>query len=157
MRRRMASARLHGMCGIVGIIGSRAIPSMAESMADCLRHRGPDGAGLWSDAGVALAHRRLAILDLSDDARQPMVHGGHVLTYNGELYNHEELRSRLPGPWRSSGDTEVLLRLLARDGAAALDQLVGMFAFALWDGAQRSLLLARDRVGIKPLYYQILP
>ncbi|MFI4889396.1 MAG: asparagine synthase (glutamine-hydrolyzing) [Steroidobacterales bacterium] len=153
----MASARLHGMCGIVGIIGSRAIPSLAESMADCLRHRGPDGAGLWSEAGVALAHRRLAILDLTDDARQPMVHDRYVLSYNGELYNHEALRSRLPGPWRSSGDTEVLLRLLARDGAAALGQLVGMFAFALWDGARRRLLLARDRVGIKPLYYQVLP
>ncbi len=153
----MASARLHGMCGIVGIIGPRANRSLAGSMAETLRHRGPDGDGLWSDAGVVLAHRRLAILDLTDDARQPMVHGAHVLTYNGELYNHEQLRGGLPGPWRSSGDTEVLLRLLARDGAAALGQLVGMFAFALWDGGQRRLLLARDRVGIKPLYYQVLP
>ncbi len=126
-------------------------------MADRLRHRGPDGDGVWSEAGIALAHRRLAILDLSDDARQPMVHAGHVLTYNGELYNHEALRRDLPGPWRSSGDTEVLLRLLARDGVAALGRLVGMFAFALWDQAGRRLLLVRDRVGIKPLYYRLLP
>jgi asparagine synthase (glutamine-hydrolysing) len=126
-------------------------------MGERLRHRGPDGDGLWSDAGVALAFRRLAILDLSDEARQPMVHGEYVLTYNGELYNHVALRKGLPGPWRSSGDTEVLLRLLARDGAAGLGKLVGMFAFALWDAERRRLLLARDRVGIKPLYYKVLP
>jgi asparagine synthase (glutamine-hydrolysing) len=145
------------MCGIVGIVGAAASPALARSMADRLRHRGPDGDGVWSEAGIALAHRRLAILDLSDDARQPMVHAGHVLTYNGELYNHEALRRDLPGPWRSSGDTEVLLRLLARDGVAALGRLVGMFAFALWDQAGRRLLLVRDRVGIKPLYYRLLP
>jgi len=145
------------MCGIVGIVGAAASPALARSMADRLRHRGPDGDGLWSEPGVALAHRRLSILDLSDDARQPMVCGDHVLTYNGELYNHEALRRDLPGPWRSSGDTEVLLRLLARDGTAALGRLVGMFAFGLWDQATRRLLLVRDRVGIKPLYYRLLP
>jgi asparagine synthase (glutamine-hydrolysing) len=145
------------MCGIAGIIGSRASPSLAQSMADRLRHRGPDGEGVWSEAGVALGHRRLAIIDLSINGRQPMLQGDFVLTYNGELYNHEALRARLPGPWRSTSDTEVLLRLLARDGAAGIRQLVGMFAFALWNGRERSLLLARDRVGIKPLYYQILP
>ena len=126
-------------------------------MAERLRHRGPDGDGLWSDAGVVLGHRRLSIIDLSDNARQPMLQGEFVLTYNGELYNYEALRAGLPGPWRSSSDTEVLLRLLAREGTAGLRQLVGMFAFALWNGRERSLLLARDRVGIKPLYYQLLP
>ncbi len=150
-------ARLRAMCGIVGIIGSRASPSLAQGMADRLRHRGPDGEGVWSDRGVALGHRRLAIIDLSENGRQPMLQGAHVLTYNGELYNHEALRATLEGPWRSSSDTEVLLRLIARDGIAGISQLVGMFAFALWNGGDRSLLLARDRLGIKPLYYQILP
>lgn len=145
------------MCGIVGIIGSRASPALAKAMADRLRHRGPDGEGLWSDSGVALGHRRLAIIDLSDNARQPMLQGEHVLTYNGELYNHEALRATLAGPWRSSSDTEVLLHLIARDGIAGISQLIGMFAFGLWNGRERSLLLARDRLGIKPLYYQILP
>ena len=82
-------------------------------MAQRLRHRGPDGEGVWSEPGVALSHRRLAILDLTDAGHQPMVFGSHVLTYNGEIYNHERLRARLPGPWHSSGDTEVLLHLLA--------------------------------------------
>lgn len=145
------------MCGIAGIVGPLASRALAQDMADRLRHRGPDGDGVWSEPGVALAHRRLSILDLSDDARQPMLHGPYVLTYNGELYNHESLRAALPGPWRSSGDTEVLLRLLAREGAAGLDRLVGMYAFALWDSAARKLLLVRDRVGIKPLYYRQLP
>ncbi len=86
-----------------------------------------------------------------------MVLGPQVLTYNGEIYNHDRLRGELPGPWRSSGDTEVLLHLLARRGIACLEQLIGMFAFASWDSHSRRLLLARDRLGIKPLYYQILP
>jgi asparagine synthase (glutamine-hydrolysing) len=145
------------MCGIVGIVGSQSSPERVRAMAERLRHRGPDGEGLWSEAGVALGHRRLSIIDLSDNARQPMVQDGFVLTYNGELYNHEALRRTLPGPWASSSDTEVLLRLLARDGVAALRSTVGMFAFALWDCRERRLLLARDRVGIKPLYYQLLP
>jgi asparagine synthase (glutamine-hydrolysing) len=126
-------------------------------MAQRLRHRGPDGEGAWGEPGVALAHRRLAILDLSEGAHQPMSFGSQVLTYNGEIYNHRELRAQLPGPWHSSGDTEVLVHLLAAQGAACLDRLVGMFAFACWDTHERRLLLARDRLGIKPLYYQLLP
>jgi len=126
-------------------------------MAQRLRHRGPDGEGVWGEPGVALAHRRLAILDLSDCAHQPMVFGSQVLTYNGEIYNHRQLRADLAGPWHSSGDTEVLVHLLAQHGSAALDRLVGMFAFAAWDTRERRLLLARDRLGIKPLYYQLLP
>jgi asparagine synthase (glutamine-hydrolysing) len=86
-----------------------------------------------------------------------MVLGSHVLTYNGEIYNHAALRAELPGPWHSTGDTEVLLHLLAREGTAALSKVVGMFAFAIWDGQARRLTLARDRLGIKPLYYRILP
>ncbi len=145
------------MCGIAGIIGSRASVDTVNLMTQRLRHRGPDGDGVWSEPGAVLGHRRLAILDLSPAGHQPMVLGPQVLTYNGEIYNHERLRGELPGPWRSSGDTEVLLHLLARRGIACLEQLIGMFAFASWDSHSRRLLLARDRLGIKPLYYQILP
>jgi asparagine synthase (glutamine-hydrolysing) len=126
-------------------------------MAQRLRHRGPDGEGVWSEPGAALAHRRLAILDLSEAGHQPMLFDSQVLTYNGEIYNHERLRAAMPGPWRSTGDTEVLVHLLAKQGSACLDRLVGMFAFAAWDAKERRLLLARDRLGIKPLYYQVLP
>jgi len=130
---------------------------IAQSMAQRLLHRGPDGDGVWSQPGVALSHRRLAIQDLTDAGSQPMLFGSQVLTYNGELYNHERLRAALPGPWVSSGDTEVLLRLLATEGSACLARLVGMFAFASWDTQAKRLLLARDRLGIKPLYYRLLP
>jgi asparagine synthase (glutamine-hydrolysing) len=145
------------MCGIAGIIGSQASVDAANRMSQILRHRGPDGEGVWSSEGAVLAHRRLAIQDLSEAGDQPMVSGAHVLTYNGELYNHERLRATLPGPWRSTGDTEVLLHLLASEGLGCLDRLVGMFAFASWDQQQRRLLLVRDRLGIKPLYYRLLP
>jgi asparagine synthase (glutamine-hydrolysing) len=130
---------------------------MAREMAQRLKHRGPDGEGVWGEPGIALSHRRLAVQDLTQGGFQPMAFGTSVLTYNGELYNHERLRAALPGPWKSSGDTEVLLHLLAQRGAAALSSLAGMFAFALWDRATRRLLLARDRLGIKPLYYRLLP
>jgi asparagine synthase (glutamine-hydrolysing) len=145
------------MCGIAGIIGSRASVESVNLMTQRLRHRGPDGDGVWSEPGAVLGHRRLAILDLSPSGRQPMVLGPQVLTYNGEIYNHERLRRALPGPWHSSGDSEVLLHLLARRGVACLESLAGMFAFASWDSSSRRLLLARDRIGIKPLYYRILP
>jgi asparagine synthase (glutamine-hydrolysing) len=145
------------MCGIAGIVGAQASAEIARSMAQRLRHRGPDGDGVWSEPGIALSHRRLAIQDLTDAGSQPMLFGSHVLTYNGELYNHERLRAALPGPWVSSGDTEVLLRLLATEGSACLNRVVGMFAFASWDTQSRRLLLARDRLGIKPLYYRLLP
>lgn len=144
------------MCGIAGIIGSRASVETVEVMTNLLRHRGPDGSGSWSAPGVVLGHRRLSILDLTQAADQPMVLGTRVLTYNGEIYNYESLRARMPGPWRSSGDTEVLLHLLAREGLAGLTDVAGMFALALWDGATQRLLLARDRLGIKPLYYREL-
>src|SRR5580704_11284984 len=154
---RLGRVRLPAMCGIAGIIGSRASVEIARSMAQRLRHRGPDGEGDWGQPGVALAHRRLAILDLSEGGHQPMVFDSQVLSYNGEIYNHAQLRAELPGPWKSSGDTEVLIHLLATHGSACLDRLVGMFAFAAWDTRERRLLLVRDRLGIKPLYYQLLP
>src|ERR1700677_1881741 len=145
------------MCGIAGIIGSRASIDTVTAMTDRLSHRGPDGAGVWSAPGVVLGHRRLSILDLSHAADEPMVFGDHVLTYNGEIYNHQALRAELRGPWSSTGDTEVLLHLLARHGKSGLARTVGMFAFGSWDDGARRLLLARDRLGIKPLYYQLLP
>src|SRR6202171_1009079 len=140
------------MCGIVGVIGSRASVETVKLMAQRLRHRGPDGDGIWSAPGTVLGHRRLAIQDLTEGGHQPMVLGHLVLTYNGEIYNHQQLRQGLKGPWHSSGDTETLLHLLADGGSAALGRLAGMFAFALWDAVSRRLLLVRDRLGIKPLY-----
>jgi len=123
-------------------------------------HRGPDGSGIYEDptAGIGLGHARLAILDLSDNASQPMVSadGRYVLVFNGEIYNYRELRRGIGGPVnrrRSSGDTDVLLEGLAKYGSEFIHRLNGMFAFALWDSRQQQLLLARDHLGIKPLYY----
>jgi asparagine synthase (glutamine-hydrolysing) len=127
-------------------------------MADAMAHRGPDADGFFVDGAVGLAHRRLAILDLSDRGRQPMFtsDGRFVLVFNGEIYNYIELRQQLAREGvrcRTDTDTEVLLHLYAREGSAALRHLNGMFAIAVWDRTQRELFLARDRVGIKPLYY----
>ena len=144
------------MCGLVAIVGRDATRARAEAMSAALRHRGPDDAGAWTGEGVALAHRRLAILDLSAAGHQPMVShdGRYHLVYNGEIYNYAELAAALPGvAWRGRSDTEVLLELFARRGPACLDELAGMFAFAVWDAVERRLFCARDRAGIKPLYY----
>jgi len=152
------------MCGIAGFLSHREaveedLLRIAENMADRLRHRGPDDAGAWADAGagIALGHRRLAILDLSPEGRQPMVSrsGRWVLTYNGEVYNYRRLREDLPDvPWRGSSDTEVVLAAVDRWGLEpAVDRFVGMFAMAIWDRSERRLHLVRDRLGIKPVYY----
>ena len=153
------------MCGIAGILGPSASETeMAirlSAMADALKHRGPDASGTWSDApaGVGLAHRRLSILDLSVMGNQPMVseNGRFVISYNGEVYNHQELRKELEKtrtlPWRGRSDTEVLLTAIERWGVrASLERINGMFAFAVWDREERKLTLARDRMGEKPLY-----
>ena len=144
------------MCGIAGIIGGQASAEAAQAMSARLAHRGPDGDGIWIGAGAAIAHRRLAILDVSAAGAQPMRSAAHVLTYNGELYNFHALRARLHVPLRSNCDTEVLLQLLVRDGKRCLSELVGMFAFAVWDDERRELFAARDRLGIKPFYYRVL-
>ena len=157
------------MCGIAGFFApTRLAPeaaAVAQAMGDRLQHRGPDGRDEWldPDAGIALAHRRLAIVDLTPAGRQPMASadGRWVITFNGEIYNHVELRGRLENEghapaWRGHSDTEVLLAAIAAWGVeTAIQRTVGMFAFALWDRQQRALTLARDRLGEKPLYYGV--
>jgi len=139
------------MCGIAGIVGSGADRDLVSRMTDRLRHRGPDDGDVWTGPGVALGHRRLSILDLSSAGRQPMTFGDFTIVFNGEIYNFAELRKGLAGPFASNSDTEVLLKLYARDGARCIDRLQGMFAFAIWDARKRVLFAARDRLGIKPL------
>jgi len=149
------------MCGIAGIVHLDAEPVSAvllKRMADAIAHRGPDGEGVYVDHGVGLAHRRLAIIDLSPAGHQPMAteDGRYVISYNGEVYNFAELRIELEAlghRFRSRTDTEVVLKAFAQWGEKALERFNGMFAFALWDRERRELLLARDRYGIKPLYY----
>src|SRR3569833_2180085 len=149
------------MCGITGFLGTSSSGSavVADRMAAALYHRGPDDSGAWGDepAGVALAHRRLSILDLSPAGHQPMVSpsGRNEIVYNGEIYNHQELREELT-ECVSLGhtDTETLLSAFEQWGVeATLKKSVGMFALALWDRESRTLNLARDRLGEKPLYY----
>jgi asparagine synthase (glutamine-hydrolysing) len=157
------------MCGIAGFFRPGPLepdaPRLAQSMGDALRHRGPDDRGEWLDgeAGIALAHRRLAILDLSAAGAQPMcsADGRWVVAYNGEIYNHLVLRSELEATgrapaWRGHSDTETLLAAISAWGLRqALEKSVGMFALALWDRDARTLTLARDRLGEKPLYYGV--
>ncbi|MGE4279555.1 MAG: asparagine synthase (glutamine-hydrolyzing) [Magnetospirillum sp.] len=150
------------MCGIAGFVDGLHLvqtPAVAlDRMARRLAHRGPDGQGLWQDEadGVYLAHRRLAVIDLSTAAAQPMTGpSGAVVVFNGEIYNHDDLRSRLQAQghvFQTRSDTEVLLAAFEHWGEACLDHLIGMFAFAIWQPAQRRLFLARDRLGKKPLY-----
>ena len=153
------------MCGIAGILATgRTASTVDESllgrMRDSMVHRGPDGAGNWvsDDRTVGLAHRRLAIVDLSDHAAQPMRDGELVLTFNGEIYNHAELRQELTGlgivDWQTDhSDTEVILKAYRVWGIDCVNRFRGMFAFAIWDGRTRELWLVRDRLGVKPLYY----
>src|SRR5215468_6175772 len=151
------------MCGIAGIVGLNPLEPVDETrlkiMRDVLRHRGPDGEGLWAESHVGLGFRRLAIIDVAGGA-QPMPNedGSVWVVFNGEIYNHARLR-----PWleerghryRSRSDTETILHLYEEEGERCVERLRGMFAFAVWDRARRRLLLARDRLGIKPLYYAV--
>ncbi len=156
------------MCGIVGFFSETGFEKAeaektATAMSDAIRHRGPDAAGVWvdQDVGLVLAHRRLSIIDVSEAGAQPMVSasGRYVISYNGEIYNFEDLRSQLnqqgQNPeWRGHSDTEVLLGAIDAWGVeAVLPKLNGMFAFGLWDRKEQALWLARDRFGEKPLYY----
>ena len=149
------------MCGItvlVNLNGAPVSPIILKKMTDAIAHRGPDGEGQWIENNIGIGHRRLAILDLSPAAHQPIISADHryTLTYNGEIYNFRELRADLEaeGIWfRSNSDSEVVLYALAQWGTDALLKFNGMFALGLWDRKERTLLLARDRYGIKPLYY----
>lgn len=158
------------MCGIAGIIGAPTDANRAalRRMTDAMRLRGPDAEGFWespadpSGHAAMFGHRRLSILDLSEHGAQPMVHpaSGDAIVLNGEIYNFQALRAQLPdapAALQSSGDTAVLLRMLAAHGEGALPRLRGMFAFAFWNKATGELLIARDPMGIKPLYFAANP
>ena len=156
------------MCGIAGIqsssTGLEQSNALTSTMLNTLSHRGPDHQGLWGDvhSGTVLGHRRLSIIDTSSAGHQPMSSddGRYALSFNGEIYNYQALRHRLEGSgyrFESGSDTEVLLKGYIEWGAAVLDRLVGMFAFALWDGKLQRLFLARDRAGEKPLYFTHTP
>ena len=153
------------MCGIAGLIGrmDETNRTALKRMSDAMSHRGPDGEGFWEASsddggwGVMLAHRRLSILDLTNAAAQPMIDptAGNVVVLNGEIYNYVELRNELLSAghnFQSTGDTAVMLRALSIDGRHAVKTLRGMFAFAFWDVRNRSLIICRDPLGIKPLY-----
>jgi asparagine synthase (glutamine-hydrolysing) len=151
------------MCGIVGIVNLDPRDAVDETllkrMRDVLRHRGPDGEGLWVDGRVGLGHRRLAIVDVAT-GQQPMTNedGSCWITFNGEIYNHAALRPGLEAlghRYRTRSDTECILHLYEEEQERCVEALRGMFAFALWDQRRRQLLLARDRLGIKPLYYAV--
>jgi asparagine synthase (glutamine-hydrolysing) len=149
------------VCGITGVLnfsGEPVSPSVLDRMTSSLAHRGPDGEGAFLEPGIGLGHRRLSIIDLTTAGSQPMTtpDGRFVVTYNGEIYNFLELRGELEAKghkFRSRSDTEVLLSAWAEWGLSALTKFNGMFAFAIWDKRRQELTLARDRYGIKPLYY----
>jgi asparagine synthase (glutamine-hydrolysing) len=150
------------MCGIAGFIGPWS-GALLDAMVGSLRHRGPDGEGRHLDApaGLGLGHARLSIIDLTDAAAQPMESacGRYVIAFNGEIYNYRALRAELEDKghrFRTQSDTEVLVELFARDGADCLKRLHGIFAFAVWDAAERRLFVVRDHLGVKPLYYAAL-
>src|ERR1039458_888267 len=148
------------MCGILGLYNSAGVLPSSEtidSALDRLRLRGPDDSGTWRDECMMLGHRRLAIVDLSPSGHQPMESSDrrYVIVFNGEIYNHRELRPRLKprGEWRGTSDTETLIEAYRAWGVECLKHVNGMFAFAIWDRTDRTLFIARDRMGVKPLYY----
>lgn len=166
VHRRRDNGKPRPMCGFSGLLSARSVDrDLLQRMGDAIAHRGPDDEGQWLDheAGIGLAHRRLAIVDLSPSGHQPMVSedGRLILVFNGEIYNHQSIRAGLEASgrspehgWRGHSDTETLLQAIAVWGLErALKCAVGMFALALWDRFERRLSLARDRFGEKPLYY----
>jgi asparagine synthase (glutamine-hydrolysing) len=150
------------MCGIIGIIGRNWTTEALIRGRDAMIHRGPDDSGLEERAlpngfRLGFGHRRLSILDLSIAGHQPMedYETGNLIVFNGEIYNHLEIRNQLPRQkWRSTSDTETLLVAYREWAEKAIDRTVGMFAIGIWDAANNELLLARDRLGIKPLYFR---
>jgi asparagine synthase (glutamine-hydrolysing) len=148
------------MCGIVGIIGlnKEVSSSKIHDMNKRIEHRGPDAEGFFIEDGIALGHRRLSIIDLSSGANQPLVdHSNrYVIVFNGEIYNYQDVKSELDYNWSSNSDTEVILAAYIKWGKACLEKLNGMFAFAIWDKVEQELFIARDRLGVKPLYYSFV-
>ncbi|MDQ7815054.1 MAG: asparagine synthase (glutamine-hydrolyzing) [Patescibacteria group bacterium] len=152
------------MCGIAGIVktdGSAPEEGLLRSMSRSIIHRGPDGSGLWSSSGVGLVHRRLAIIELNDFGRQPMIDetGSLALVFNGEIYNYKELRddlAALGAKFRTNTDTEVIIEAYRAWGTSCVKRFRGMFAFALWDGHEKKLFAARDAIGKKPFFYALL-
>src|SRR5688572_19014064 len=153
------------MCGIAGIVAAdRLHPTengRAERLRDVLHHRGPDGFGLHADAYAAIAHRRLSIVDLAG-GHQPLANEDDTVwvTYNGEIYNHTSIRHTLEAAghrYRTRSDTETIVHAYEEWGDACVDRFRGMFAFGIWDAPKRRLLLVRDRLGIKPLYWALVP
>ena len=147
-----------GICGELRLDGTTPELARTGRMLKRLERRGPDHEGSYSDGPVALGHRRLAIIDLSERGNQPMVDGelGLAIVFNGTIYNYPELREELKGlgyHFASDGDTEVILKAYAAWGEQCVERLTGMFAFAIWNRHDQQLFLARDRLGIKPLYY----
>ena len=145
------------MCGIAGTVGVDYSSAAFELASRLMATRGPDGDGVWREGAVVLAHRRLSIIDLSEYAAQPMLSscGRYVIVFNGEIFNYRELRQRIQGDYsfHSNSDTEVVLAYFSKFGPKALDHFRGMFAFAIWDTIQSELFIARDRLGVKPLYF----
>ncbi len=145
------------MCGIAGIITKKSIPEpeVIKTMLKNLAHRGPDAEGVLIGIKVAFGHRRLSIIDLSDNANQPFEDytKRFLIVFNGEIYNYQAIKSRIDYPWQSDSDTEVILAAYIKWGLKCLDYLNGMFAFAIYDNEKQELLIARDRLGVKPLYF----
>src|SRR5439155_8633288 len=147
------------MCAILGLIRTRPVPEeIVRRAVNSMSHRGPDDAGLQALGNVWLGHRRLSIIDLSPRGHQPMCdpHRRYWIVFNGEIYNYRELRGRLRRhgcEFQSDSDTEVILRAYEVWGEECLQRLNGMFAFAIWDNHDKTLFIARDRLGVKPLYY----
>lgn len=147
------------MCGIAGMIGSSSRTEAFQKiklMTDAVAHRGPDAEGFFVGENIAFGHRRLSIIDLSESANQPMTDcsNRYTIVFNGEIYNYREVQAKLEDyEFKTTSDTEVLLAAYIKNGARCLDDLNGMFAFAIWDAHEKSLFVARDRIGKKPLYY----
>jgi asparagine synthase (glutamine-hydrolysing) len=144
------------MCGIAGVLGAAASENTIAQLLEKQRHRGPDAEQFWVESGIALGHNRLSIIDLSEEANQPMSsqNGRFIMVFNGEIYNYKELQKELTAfTFRTSSDSEVLLAAYQKWGTAMLSKLNGMFSIAIWDTVKQELFLARDRFGVKPLYY----
>src|SRR4249919_4057679 len=153
------------MCGITGIVDLKGRREVSRVLLSCMNetqvHRGPDEVGLHLEPGVGLGHRRLSIIDLKT-GQQPLFNedGSVVIVFNGEIYNYRELIPELAGlghVFRTRSDTEVIVHAWEQWGEACVERFRGMFAFALWDEGRQTLFLARDRLGVKPLFYALLP